>query len=164
VNGRMVAEPSPAPMHNMAAFRLATQLGPQLPAQLRTVLDVDVDLELAPPDRPGFSRRPDLTVVRCDGLERVGRDGGLLKASDVVVAVEIVSPRTRRTDRVAKYREYAEAGIPHYWIVDLEPPVSLLACHLAGNFGYRDSGEATGRFATAEPFDVLVELDELVTI
>ena len=39
-----------------------------------------------------------------------------------------------------KRDEYADAGIPHYWIVDLDEPVSLIACHLAGEFGYVDGG------------------------
>jgi Uma2 family endonuclease len=63
--------------------------------------------------------------------------------------VEIVS---YRTDHVIKRDEYADAGIPYYWIVDLDDPVTLTACHLAGEFGYQDAGGVTDRFVTTELF------------
>jgi hypothetical protein len=53
-------------------------------------------------------------------------------------------------------------GIRHYWILDVTEPVSLLACHLAGSFGYADSGAVTGTFEAAEPFPVRLELDALI--
>jgi hypothetical protein len=62
---------------------------------------------------------------------------------------------------VAKRDEYADAGIPHYWIVDPTEPVSLPACHLAGEFGYADDGSVTGRFTATEPFPVEIDLDAL---
>jgi Uma2 family endonuclease len=107
-------------------------------------------------------RRPDLIVVRREARLRVRREGGVIRASEVVVAVEIVSPGSRRMDHMMKRAEYAEAGIPHYWIVDLDDPVSLLACHLAGEFGFVDGGAVTGVFRTTEPFPVEIDLDALL--
>jgi Uma2 family endonuclease len=37
------------------------------------------------------------------------------------LVVEVVSPRTRKTDRFLKPAEYAAAGIPCFWRVELEP-------------------------------------------
>jgi putative restriction endonuclease len=88
--------------------------------------------------------------------------GEVIRASEVHVIVEVLSPGSKRTDNVLKRSEYADAGIPHYWIVDIEPPVSLLACHLAGEFGYADSGTATGTFAATAPFLVEIDLDALL--
>jgi Uma2 family endonuclease len=82
-------------------------------------------------------------------------------ASDVLLAVEVVSPGSRRTDHVMKRAEYADAGIPHYWIVDLDEPMSLLDCHLAGEFGYVDGGAVTGVFRTIEPFPLEIDLETL---
>jgi hypothetical protein len=40
--------------------------------------------------------------------------------------------------------------------------VSLLVCHLAGEFGYADGGAVTGTFTTTEPFPVEIDLDALL--
>ena len=160
--GRLELSPSAIPGHGIGAFELGVQLRPHLPAELRIILDMDVDLQLATADAPGTVRRPDLIVVRRDGARRTRREGGLLRASDVVVAVEFLSPSSQRLDHMVKRGEYADAGIPHYWIVDLDEPVSLLACHLAGEFGYMDGGPVTGTFRTTEPFPAEIDLDAML--
>jgi Uma2 family endonuclease len=159
--GRLLMSPSPAPRHNRAAFRLGVALDRQLPAGFECITDIDVDLQLAPSDAPGTVRRPDLVAVACEAPLRVDREGGVLRASEVLLVVEVVSPGSVRTDHVLKRSEYADAGIPHYWIVDITEPVSLLACHLAGEFGYADGGAVTGRFTATEPFPIEVDLDTL---
>lgn len=162
VEGRLLMSPSPVPDHNVAAMELAFQLKPQLPGGYEVIQDVDVNLELSAPDEPGFSRRPDLMVVQQGARQRVRAEGGMIKASEVLVVIEIVSPGSKRTDYVSKRGEYSDAGIPHYWIVDLAPPLSLLACHLAEEFGYADGTEVSGSFTTTEPFVVTVDLTTLV--
>ena len=161
VEGRVVMSPSPVPDHNHALVEALIQLPPQLPPELEVLLDLDVDLELAPPDAPGFTRRPDLIVARRSARERVRQEGGIIRAAEVVVVAEFVSPGSKRTDHVAKRADYADAGIPHYWIVDLDDPISLVACHLGGELGYVDGGAVTGTFTTTEPFPVRLDLDGL---
>ena len=147
------------------------QLRDQVPADLRRVLDVDVDLQLVPPTGPGTVRAPDIVVVTRAGLARRRQEGGVLRADEIRLAIEIVSPGSRRVDKVFKHSEYADAGIPHCWIVDLGEPgepgepgerITLTAHHLAGPFGYRDPGPVVGTFATTEPFPVRIDLDALV--
>ena len=161
VEGRVVMSPSPVPDHNRPVFRVAVQVEPQLPPELEVLLYLDVDLELAPPDAPGFTRRPDLIVARRTARERVRQESGIIRATEVVVAAEFVSPGSRRTDHVAKRSDYADAGIPHYWIVDLDDPISLVAYHLGGELGYVDGGAVTGIFTTTEPFPVRLDLGAL---
>ena len=162
LEGRLLMSPSPVPDHNFAAAELLVQLRPQLPIHLEMIPDVDIDLELVGTDQPGFSRRPDLVIVQRDARRRVRDQGGLIRACEALVVVEIVSPGSRRTDYVAKRSEYADAGIPHYWIVDLDEPVSLLDCHLADGFGYQDGGSVTGVFTSTEPFPVHLQLHRLL--
>ena len=162
VEGRVVMSPGPWMDHNHAAAELRDQLRPLVPDDLEVLLDVDVDLELGPADGPGFSRRPDLVVLSRDARRRQRSEGGIARASDVTIAVEIVSPGSKRTDNVAKRSEYADAGIPHYWIVDLSGPVTMVACHLAGEFGYVDGGTVSGRAHVTEPFVAEIDLDGLV--
>ncbi|WP_372670348.1 hypothetical protein [Amycolatopsis kentuckyensis] len=49
------------------------------------------------------------------------------------------------------------AGIPHYWIVDITEPVSLIACR-----GYRSAAAVTGTFTTDVPFPVKIDLNALL--
>jgi Uma2 family endonuclease len=162
VEGRLLMSPSPVPDHNYALLEIAVQLRSQLPRGFEALRDMDVDLQLAPPDAPGTVRRPDLIVVPHDVRLRVRREGGVIRASEVLVALEVVSPGSKRTDHNHKRSEYADAGIPHYWIVDIDPPVSLLACHLAGEFGYADGAAVTGTFATSAPIPAVIDLDALL--
>src|SRR5262245_38599030 len=66
---------------------------------------------------------PDVVVVRHDGGRKIWFD-----ASEVVLVVEIMSPSTRRLDRIVRPRIYAEGGIPYYLRVEFrgEAPVMLL--------------------------------------
>lgn len=161
LEGRLLLSPSPAPDYGYAATQLLLAIAAALSAEFEVLPDTDLDLRLAAADAPGFVRRPDLMVIRAQARRRVREQGGLLRASDALLVVEVVSPGSGRTDRVDKRGEYADAGIPHYWIVNIEEPVSLIACHLAGEFGYADSGEITGAFNTAEPFGLKLDLDRL---
>ena len=161
LEGNLLMSPSPTPRHMIAVARLHGMVESQLPAGLRAVPNVDLDLQLAPADQPGTSRRPDLVVVSEAELRRVEKEGGLLRAAAAVLVVEIISPGSKRTDTVIKRGEYADAGIAHYWIIDLDRPTSLVAAHLAGEFGYQDSGEVTGLFGANDPFPIRLELDAL---
>lgn len=125
VEGRLMMSPSPAYRHSRAMGRLFTQLIDQAPTDLELLLALDIDLKLAPADEPGSSRRPDLIVVRQDLGDWLTAEGGLVPAREVLLAVEIVSPSSKRIDHVHKRDDYADAGIPNYWILDVDKPVSL---------------------------------------
>lgn len=161
VEGRLLMSPSPTPEHSDAMWELGYQLRNQLPDHLTFTQDMDIDLELAPTGSPGFVRRPDLIVVERAEKARRKAEGGILRASGVVIVVEIVSPGSSRTDRVTKHGEYADAGIPHYWILDLAAPVSLQPCHLTAESGYQNGDEVTGTFTTTVPFPVTLDLETL---
>jgi Uma2 family endonuclease len=65
---------------------------------------------------PGRFREPDLAVFLAVHSDRLGeRFSGI---PDLVV--EVLSTGTRHVDRGAKFAEYAQAGIPEYWIIDLD--------------------------------------------
>ncbi|RZQ65751.1 Uma2 family endonuclease [Amycolatopsis suaedae] len=155
VEGRLLLVPDDGRDHDSVTDTLAKTLERQLPDGVELLVRADLDLRLAAAGEPGYSRRPDLMLVR-------DAAGGLVRSGEVVVVIEVAAEGSRRTDYVAKRAEYADAGIPHYWIVDLDEPVSLTACHLAGEFGYQDSGAVTGTFTTADPISVSLDLDRLL--
>jgi Uma2 family endonuclease len=162
IEGRLIMSPSPVPDHNNAGLELAIMLRSRVPEDFEVQQDLDVDLQLAPLDEPGSSRRPDVLVVRREARKRVRAEGGMFRASEVLLVVEIVSPSSKRTDHVHKRNDYADAGIPNYWIVDIDDPISLTACRLTEQFGYQDDQTATGVFRTDVPFPVEVDLNRLV--
>jgi Uma2 family endonuclease len=161
VEGLVTLSARPMPRHQKASLRLASAMLTALPAGYEVLQEIDVNLELAPAGAPGFVRSPDLVVARAEAVRDVDEHGGAVRACDVLLVVEIVSPGSVRTDRVTKRNEYADADIPHYWIVDLDAPVSILTYHRAGELGYADGGEVTGTFRTDQPFGFELELDRL---
>ena len=38
----------------------------------------------------------------------------------LLLAIEVLSPSTARADRTTKRRRYQRAGVPEYWVVDLD--------------------------------------------
>ncbi|MEZ0364604.1 Uma2 family endonuclease [Mycobacterium sp. pUA109] len=164
--GNLVMSPSPSPDHMLASYELCGQLKTQFPDEVVVIQDVDIDLQLDRGDQPGTSRRPDLVVVKRAAVQRVRAEGGLLRASEVVLVIEIVSPGSRRTDYVIKRAEYADAGIPHYWIVDLQPTdaVSLRACRRTDGPGYVDDGNAISSYSTETPYPVTINLETISSL
>ncbi|MEV6715099.1 Uma2 family endonuclease [Lentzea sp. NPDC051208] len=161
VNGRLIMSPSPLRNHVAAGVNLVVQLVEQIPDDFEVLYDIDVNLELAPPGKPGYVRRPDLVVARRSAGRRQNAEGGLIRASEVVLAVEVLSPSSRQTDYRAKRDEYAWAGIPFYWIIDLDEPVSLAPMHLAGEFGYQEAPAETRVYEAVEPFPLKIQIDRL---
>lgn len=87
-----------------------------------------------------------------------------LVASDVRLAVEIISPGSRNVDLRLKPFEYAEAGIPHYWLVDLDPPApSITVFHVgAPDEGYVEEPAIAGQLITTAPFGLCIDISALV--
>lgn len=125
--GIVMMSPRPRLDHQAYLIELAAELRQQIPRHLQVIPEVDVDMELVPRGAPGFVRVPDLVVVPRTARKRVRAESGILRASEIVLAIEIISLSSRRMDTVIKHAEYADAGIPHYWIIDIEPPISLVS-------------------------------------
>lgn len=81
--------------------------------------------------------------------------------AELSVVPEFLFTGSVRTDQVIKRGEYADAGVAHYWMIDLADGPSLVACHRAGEFGYQDAPAVRGVFTTEAPFPVRIDLDAL---
>jgi Uma2 family endonuclease len=77
---------------------------------LGEVLVAPVQMKL---ERSG--REPDILFIATENRSRL--DGRLLNGP-ADLAIEVVSPDSRKRDYVDKFREYAEAGVREYWIID----------------------------------------------
>jgi Uma2 family endonuclease len=72
------------------------------------------------------SRLPDLCVVPLEQMQPYLNVSAVLE-SDVLLAVELVSPDSIKRDYRFKRAEYAAFGIPEYWIIDpAEQKITLL--------------------------------------
>jgi Uma2 family endonuclease len=153
--GVLVVAPRPRPLHQEAMFRLGMRIHRFLPADLTMLLDVDVVVEAG---EPATVRAPDVVVTRARS------DQEQLSASDVLLIVEIISPRSRRVDTHLKPFEYSEAGIPHYWLVDLDPPAPTITAFALGapGDGYVESQTANGELVVSEPFEMWIDVGALV--
>ncbi len=157
IDGRTEPLATPSHDHNDAAYRLASLvLGPVLPADLRVILGPTGTLIRRSPLRV---RAPDLKVIRWADC----RPGHTFVDTPPVLVVEVVSPlHERRRDLVDKRHDYAAAGVPSYWVVDLE----LVAVHILDLAGahYRDVALAEGDelIETDRPFPVAFRPSDLV--
>ncbi|MFC3998332.1 Uma2 family endonuclease [Nocardiopsis sediminis] len=83
---------------------------------------------------------------------------------DVALTIEVVSPESAERDRKVKFRKYAEAGIPHYWVVEREHDRPVVHVYeLDGPTGtYAPAGIFRGTLDRPVPFPVTLGLDSLV--
>lgn len=155
VEGVLAVVPQPYLWHQRAGNRLTHRLDDQLPPGLVALAEVDVVIS----NPPLTIRVPDMIVTNTELFET---NPPRLAAAEVLLATEILSEGTRRVDRMVKFAEYAEAGIPQYWIVDLGAPTTLLAYMLVDGH-YELCGEHTGTAALdVAGHPVTLDLDALV--
>lgn len=63
------------------------------------------------------TRRPDVLVMTLAQKKSLGNQPDILRDPCLLV-IEIVSPTCRTVDTIEKREEYAQFGIPEYWIID----------------------------------------------
>jgi Uma2 family endonuclease len=151
VDGVLLVSPSPRLRHQRAARELFLLLHAACPDDLEVIF-APFDVVLA----DDTVLIPDLLVGR-----RSDFDENCLPAAPVL-AVEVLSPSTRRVDLMLKRSRFEAAGVPSYWVVDPDEP-SLLAWRLVDG-AYLEVARVTGdeRFRTNEPFEVAVVPGRLV--
>ncbi|MEU1788485.1 Uma2 family endonuclease [Streptomyces sparsogenes] len=98
---------------------------------------------------------PDIAVVDRAAVQR----GTLtVPLEAVLLLVEIVSPFNRSTDRILKPALYAQAKVPAYWRVELEPDVRVVVHELSVDT-YREVATITGKEAVEVAGEFTVDLD-----
>ncbi|MDE0199361.1 MAG: Uma2 family endonuclease [Caldilineaceae bacterium] len=110
-HGQLEVLPTPTQSHQLlviALFELLRNFVRE--GQLGTVLLAPMRVQLW----SGKFREPDILFMRSENDDR--RSDRFWEGADLVM--EVVSPDDPERDKVTKRREYAQAGIPEYWIVD----------------------------------------------
>ena len=153
VDGHLVVTPPPSQDHQLVAGRLREQLAAACPAEWEVVQEYALPLG-------SDGRVPDLSVVRRRALSG-GTSPYPQGPEDFGLVVEISSPSTRKTDLFAKPGEYAEAGIPLFWRVDLLPEPAVHPFRLQAD-GYAPV-DARGSAWPVPWGAVVLDLHRLVT-
>lgn len=116
IGGELVVTPAPGSRHQIAIFELMRRLDDYLqrdPAGVVFASPADLVLQ------PDTITQPDAFVVP----RQTSIAGDALAWSDVsslLLAVEVLSPSSVRTDRVDKRDLYMDGGVAEYWIIDLD--------------------------------------------
>lgn len=110
-DGKVEMLEMPTIFHQIIVGRLFTALSVFIVAHgLGQILVAPTRVRL----RSGKYREPDLVFVAAAHLDRMGE----LYVSTPDLVVEVMSPDDPQRDRVTKMQEYAQAGIPEYWLLD----------------------------------------------
>ncbi|HEY5878411.1 MAG TPA: Uma2 family endonuclease [Nakamurella sp.] len=144
LDGTLLVSPPPSRRHQRAVARLFATLDAACPAEFE-VLVAPLDWR---PDRR-TSLQPDVLVLADRNLESPAEDSMLL-------AVEVLSPSSRRKDAIYKRSKYEDEAVPSYWIVDPDEP--SITAHELRDGRYVTVGQAIGESALAldHPFPVRI--------
>ena len=163
VNGWVLVARRPNTLHDHAAKILERTLEDAAGAAgadvyVKGPLDIDTGPSI---------RVPDIVVVEGEAARAArARRARAYDAPDVVLVIEIVSPKngSEQHDRVNKVFEYAQAGIPQYWLIDLEPEPSIVVRTLGDDGRYHVTTSATPdtRLKVEQPFPFSFDTARLV--
>ena len=112
---------------------------------------------------PNDAVEPDLIFLAADRPRVPSKDNTINYPPDLVV--EVISPSSRRKDRVAKMALYARAGVSEYWTAD-PTERSFIMNHLQGSQYVQVPPDPDGWFSSptldglrVNPADVFSDLD-----
>ena len=151
IDGTLIVTPAPSRSHQRIVVELLVALHKACPDDLE-VFVAPFDVAVA----PDTVMQPDLLVARKS--DSTPRDLPVAP----LLAVEVLSPSTRRVDLTLKRSRYEAAGCASYWVVDPDEP-SLTAWQLE-NGRYVDIAAVAGdqTFSAALPYSVVITPAELV--
>lgn len=142
VDGEIIVHMPPLYTHQFLAGFLESLLRLFSKAfDLGEVISAPFEVKLWP---GGPSREPDVLFIRNENLDQlVGPrfNGG----PDLII--EVVSPGSVTIDRVDKFREYEQAGVAEYWLIDPRPRQQQADFYLLDSEGlFRPAALQDGRF------------------
>jgi Uma2 family endonuclease len=117
VNGEIELLPELSPAQLKVRDTLLTLLGEYV-EESSLGLVIPAPFAVRMPEEMRRGREPDLLYVPHEFVETVQED--YVNSHGVALAVEISDARNRSLDRITKFQEYQTAGIPEYWIVDVD--------------------------------------------
>jgi Uma2 family endonuclease len=99
---------------------------------------------------------PDVVLLR----RPVARDRHYFTKHEVVLAVEVVSPGTRRRDRIEKPPQYAAAGVPYFWRIE-QDPVHVYAYERDSKGSCRLVADSDKELVVDAPFEIRLPITDI---
>ncbi|MDP9799101.1 Uma2 family endonuclease [Catenuloplanes nepalensis] len=154
IDGLLLVCPAPSRAHQKIASYLERTLEETCPEHLEVVQGVEIRLG------PRRTFIPDVLVITADAAQHRSR---MYEPHEIALAVEIVSPTSMAIDRVLKPNLYAEAGIPHYWRIEIEDGKILILTHALDLVGsYRETGRHADQLKIDEPWSIDIPVSRLM--
>jgi len=156
IDGALVPMSPQSKFHVRVIRNLQAGLDRQAPAGLRADSEITVRVD----DNNGLE--PDVLVVTASAYDDNER-ATWYDGSDVILAVEVVSPSSLVRDRERKPQIYAKAGIRYLWRIENEDgsPVVYTYELDAASASYGVTGIFHDHLALPVPFPVDLDLGEL---
>ncbi len=148
-DGVMIVVPTPTGSHQKINVLLASWMMRHAPDQFEALMAVGVALSFKD------TVEPDVVLLR----RPVVLDHHVYDVADVALAVEIVSPGTKRRDRLEKPAEFAAAGVPHYWRIE-QNPVHVFAYDLIGE-EYQLVADSDTELVVEKPFEIRLPIADI---
>jgi Uma2 family endonuclease len=145
----MIVVPSPTIGHQNIGNLLWLWFRQHAPEEFRPVTAVGVAVGLKD------SLEPDVLLV--DAL--VENTNHYVMPAEVAIAVEVVSPGTKRRDRLEKPAEYAAAGVRHFWRIE-QGPVRVHAYDLVDG-RYELVAQSETELVLSAPFEIRLPIREI---
>jgi Uma2 family endonuclease len=151
VDGTLLVSAAPSKLHQRVVGNLHVLLRAACPASL--------EVFLAPTDYQPTRRRslqPDLLVVARDD------PGPAAVTTPLALAVEVLSPSSRRVDTLLKRALYEESGVAAYWLVDPDAPAVTAWTLVDGSYATACGAEGDAVLRVDVPFAVELVPAELL--
>ncbi|WP_433600614.1 Uma2 family endonuclease [Nocardia sp. CA-135953] len=149
--------------HQKVGTRLSLAMERAAVAEMRTgdgsSYETNTEVDVLLWEVPPMARKPDAVLHRC--LPEYEQ----LAAEHCVIVAEVLSTWSVRRDRVHKMSDYADAGVPHYWLISFDKvgALTIERYALSGRKGrythigttHRDMGPVAVSLTDPFPLEIL---------
>ena len=148
-DGVMVVVPTPSIGHQQIGNLLWMWLRQHAPDDLEPATAVGVEVAMKD------SLEPDVLLIH----HPLPLAHHFVLPDQAALVVEVVSPGTRRRDRLEKPAVYAAAGIPHYWRIE-QNPVHVFAYDLVDG-SYELVADSADELVLSAPFEIRLPISDI---
>lgn len=147
--GVMIVVPSPTFDHQDIAGLLWSWLRQRAPREFRATMGTGVAVSF------DTTFEPDVALISAD----IDGSRHYTVAGRVTLVVEVVSPGTKKRDRLEKPAEYAAAGIPFYWRIE-QGPLHIYAYELVDG-RYELTADSDAELRLSAPFEIKLPIRDI---